>query len=245
MIIFGNTKWPDKFFPQGRDTKGIRVRVHPRSRSYRLSILASGEPVLTVPPKGKIKDATAFLAKQQHWLNVRLDRRLKAVPFCEGAFVPVRGIEHQLIGTGKIRGQVAVSDNNDIKQLHVPGGATHMARRLKDWLKKQALADLKTASAIHADRLGVSTGTISIRSQSTRWGSCSSSGSLSYNWRLILAPPHVLDYVAAHEVAHLCEMNHSAAFWAKVEQTLPDMDKGRNWLKVHGTHLMGYGEEAY
>lgn len=120
-----------------------------------------------------------------------------------------------------------------------------MARRLKDWLKKQALIDLKLASATHAQRLGVQTGTISIRSQSTRWGSCSSLGSLSYNWRLILAPPFVLDYVAAHEVAHICEMNHSPAFWSKVEQTLPDMERGRTWLKTHGTQLMGYGEGAY
>ncbi len=219
--------------------------MHPRSRSYRLSILASGEPVLTVPPKGRIKDATAFLDKQKHWLNVRLARRPKAIKFCEGAQIPLRGIEHQLVGTEKLRGQVVVSEDNAVLQLLVPGGEAHMARRLKDWLKRQALIDLKRASTVHANRLGVKANTISIRSQSTRWGSCSSAGKLSYNWRLILAPPHVLDYVAAHEVAHLCEMNHSPAFWAKVEQTLPDMERGRTWLKNHGTHLMGYGEDAY
>ncbi len=81
---------------------------------------------------------------------------------------------------------------------------------------------------------------ITLRSQSSRWGSCSSSGNINYNWRLILAPPHVLDYVAAHEVAHLVEMNHSAAFWTTVERTLPDMARGRAWLKAHGRDLMAW-----
>lgn len=116
-----------------------------------------------------------------------------------------------------------------------------MARRLTDWLKKQALSDLKQRSAFHADRLGVTFGAISIRAQSTRWGSCSSEGNLSYNWRLILAPSFVLDYVAAHEVAHICEMNHSQAFWDRVAQTLPDMERGKSWLKSNGNQLMGYG----
>jgi predicted metal-dependent hydrolase len=82
---------------------------------------------------------------------------------------------------------------------------------------------------------------VSMRSQSTRWGSCSSTGSLNYNWRLILAPPHVLDYVAAHEVAHLVHMNHSVHFWAAVQRALPDMERGKAWLKAHGKVLMGYG----
>ncbi len=82
---------------------------------------------------------------------------------------------------------------------------------------------------------------IAMRSQSARWGSCSSAGRLNYNWRLILAPGFVLDYVAAHEVAHLVHMNHSPAFWATVEKALPDMHRGKAWLKANGTVLMGYG----
>jgi len=82
---------------------------------------------------------------------------------------------------------------------------------------------------------------ITIRGQSSRWGSCSSAGRLNFNWRLVLAPPFVLEYVAAHEVAHLVEMNHSPAFWAQVSRALPDMDRGRNWLKAHGHQLMSYG----
>ena len=100
---------------------------------------------------------------------------------------------------------------------------------------------LAARTAIHAARLGVTVKAVRMRSQSSRWGSCSSSGNINYNWRLVLAPPFVLDYVAAHEVAHLVEMNHSAAFWATVARTLPEMDRGRAWLKAHGRQLMAHG----
>jgi predicted metal-dependent hydrolase len=127
--------------------------------------------------------------------------------------------------------------------LLVPGAPEHMARRLKDWLKQQALDDLQPAVARHAGNLDVHPASIRIRGQSSRWGSCSSAGRLNFNWRLVLTPDFVLDYVAAHEVAHLVEMNHSAAFWQVVEQTLPDMERGRAWLRAHGRDIMAYGTD--
>ena len=96
---------------------------------------------------------------------------------------------------------------------------------------------------LHARRLNLTPKRLFVRDQTTRWGSCSSSGKLNYNWRLILAPPFVLDYVAAHEIAHLIEMNHSQSFWDVVTRTLPNMDHGREWLRVHGRELMVYGIE--
>jgi len=128
--------------------------------------------------------------------------------------------------------------------LRVPGDAAHQPRRLYDWLKREALSDLNRQSMVHAQRLGVSVKLVRLRSQTSRWGSCSSTGTINYNWRLILAPAHVLDYVAAHEVAHLVEMNHSAQFWATVVRTLPDMERGRAWLKAHGRELMAWQPPA-
>src|SRR5690606_24900565 len=113
-----------------------------------------------------------------------------------------------------------------------------------DWLKAEAARDLEQRSRHHAAALGVSFTSISMRDQTTRWGSCSTSGKLNYNWRLILAPPFVLDYVAAHEIAHLIEMNHSQDFWDVVTRTLPTMERGRDWLRVHGRELMVYGIEG-
>ena len=109
--------------------------------------------------------------------------------------------------------------------------------------KRQAQADLEKRVAVHARRLGVTYASVSMRSQATRWGSCSATGRLNFNWRLIMAPSFVLDYVAAHEVAHLVEMNHSDAFWDTVAKTLPSMNRGRSWLKAHGRQLMVYGIE--
>jgi len=221
----------------------VTVRTNARARSYRLSIPHSGGTVLTLPPHGHWPDAEAFLHRQANWLAARLKRAAVQVSFADGSVVPLRGIDHAIIGTGKLRGRVELDLDTEMPTLLVPGDAAHQARRLTDWLKEQAAIDLTRQTAIHAARLGVTVKSVKMRSQSSRWGSCSSSGNLNYNWRLVLAPEFVLDYVAAHEVAHLVEMNHSAAFWATVERTLPDMERGRAWLKAHGRQLMAYGAE--
>jgi predicted metal-dependent hydrolase len=218
----------------------VTVRIHARARSYRLS-LPSGGPVLTLPPHGKWVEAEAFLLRHSNWLAARLKRAPAAVHLGDGGTVPVRGVTHRIIGTGKVRGRVEVTQADGGPALLVPGDPAHQARRLTDWLKSEAAIDLARQTAVHAQRLGVSVKSIKLRSLSSRWGSCSSTGNLNYNWRLIIAPPHVLDYVAAHEVAHLKEMNHSDKFWANVKATLPDMERGRAWLKAHGRELMQYG----
>lgn len=219
----------------------VTVRVNARARSYRLSLPHSGGPVLTLPPHGKWVEAEAFLLRHHNWLAARIKRAPQATSFADGGMVPLRGVDHRIIGTGKLRGRVERAEDDGQMVLLVPGDLAHQGRRLTDWLKDEAHADLSERSAWHAARLGVSVKTIKMRSQASRWGSCSSSGTINYNWRLVLAPPFVLDYVAAHEVAHLVEMNHSAAFWATVKRTLPDMEHGRAWLKAHGRQLMAHG----
>lgn len=219
----------------------VTVRVNARARSYRLSIPHSGGPLLTLPPHGKWHEAEAFLLRHHNWLAARIKRAPEVTSFGHGGTVPLRGVDHRIVGTGRIRGRVEVAEEDGEKLLLVPGDPAHQARRLTDWLKDEAQADLTARTAIHAAQLGVTVKSVKMRSQSSRWGSCSSSGNINYNWRLVLAPPFVLDYVAAHEVAHLLEMNHSAAFWATVQRTLPDMERGRAWLKAHGRQLMAYG----
>jgi len=112
-----------------------------------------------------------------------------------------------------------------------------------DYLKREARRDLQKAAEIYAAKLGVRVKRLSIRDQSSRWGSCTSAGSLSFSWRLILAPPFVLDYLAAHEVAHLVEMNHSPRFWKVVGRICPSQERAKKWLDTCGNDLHRYGIE--
>jgi hypothetical protein len=140
------------------------------------------------------------------------------------------------------RGTVwAESDLAGNRLLCVAGEAAHVNRRVSDFFKREAERDLQAASRRYAAKLGVAVKRISVRDQSSRWGSCSNTGVLSFSWRLILAPPFVLDYLAAHEVAHLVELNHSPRFWRLVGRLYQDADRAKVWLDVHGTDLHRYG----
>jgi predicted metal-dependent hydrolase len=245
QLLFSKKKFPEITQARvGGELVSVAVKVSARARSYRLSIPHHGGPVLTVPSHGRWTEAEAFLNRQTAWLEARLKRAGKPVAFVGGAMVPLRGIDHVIVPTGKVRGRVELDLTAEIPTLLVPGEPEHQARRLIDWLKLEAQRDIEARCAIHSATLGVKVKSVSMRSQATRWGSCSSSGNLNFNWRLILAPPFVLDYVAAHEVAHLREMNHSQAFWDRVTEALPDMSKGRAWLKAHGRQLMAYGVDG-
>lgn len=219
----------------------VAVRRNARARHYRLAVGAAGQAVLTVPPGGRHGEAQRFLDAHAGWLAARLARAAAAVRFEPGALVPVRGEPHRLFATGRPRGRVEARMAGGEPTLFVPGAAEHFPRRLTDWLRAECQTDLDARVAFHAGRLGVRPAAVRLRSQTGRWGSCSSSGRLNFNWRLIHAPGFVLDYVAAHEVAHLVEMNHSRAFWDTVERTLPDMAHGRDWLKANGQALMAIG----
>ena len=129
----------------------------------------------------------------------------------------------------------------DAPRLIVSGAKEHAPRRLADWLAGEARRDLEMRVSAHATALGLKARRITLRDQKSRWGSCSSDGRLSFSWRLILAPNKVLDYVAAHEVAHLREMNHSPRFWAHVKASYGDPSWAKKWLRENGQALMSVG----
>ena len=133
------------------------------------------------------------------------------------------------------------NDTRDLPRICVSGEMRHAPRRLADWLRNEAKADLLKRVEHHGASLGCLPKRISVRDQSTRWGSCSTSGTICFSWRLIFAPAFILDYVAAHEVAHLREMNHSQRFWRLVRETMPDMQRARSWLKQNGAELHRFG----
>jgi len=192
----------------------------------------------------RMDEAGRFLKSHIEWVRDRLGRVPEPVPFADGSLIPVRGTLHRVRFAGSGRGRAVVSIGNAgsaVPSLNVSGRAEHAARRLKDWLAQQARADLDECVSRHASTLGVRARRIGLRDQTSRWGSCSSNGLLSFSWRLILAPAYVLDYLAAHEVAHLVEMNHSARFWKLVRTMVADPASQRAWLKRHRAELLSYG----
>jgi predicted metal-dependent hydrolase len=221
----------------------VQLRRNRLARRYTLRIhSATRVVVLTIPPRGSLKQAREFAQKHGSWIAARLKRLPQPMPFADGAVLPLRGVDHRIAHRPHARGTVwAEADGNGTSILCVAGAGPHISRRVRDHLKREAQRDLEIASKRAAAALGVTVKRVSVRDQSSRWGSCSATGVLSYSWRLILAPPYVLDYLAAHEAAHLVEMNHSRAFWRQVEHICPDFKRAKAWLDAHGADLHRYG----
>ena len=221
----------------------VRIRRHRQARRYTLRIhAASREIILTMPPRGSVREAKEFAQRHGGWIAARLQRLPEAAPFADGTVLPLRGVQHRIVHRRAIRGTVWADLGEDSEPLLcVAGDATHIDRRVSDFIRREALRDLQAASRRAAEQFGVAIKRISVRDQSSRWGSCSTTGVLSYSWRLILAPPFVLDYLAVHEVAHLIEMNHSPQFWRLVNRVCPDANRAKVWLDIHGTDLHRYG----
>jgi predicted metal-dependent hydrolase len=188
--------------------------------------------VVTVPHGVSRAQALDFVSRSSDWLAERLSRRGENIPLRPGSAIPLRGVPHDIRHINVRRGTVTVDAL--ARNILVPGDLPHVARRLVDFLKAAARLDLAAASQRYATAMGVSFRRITIRDQRSRWGSCSARGELSYSWRLILTPSYVLDYVAAHEVAHLVHMNHGRKFWRLVLSHCPEAGKAKKWLKEHG-----------
>ncbi|HVV62370.1 MAG TPA: SprT family zinc-dependent metalloprotease [Pseudolabrys sp.] len=224
----------------------VRVRRHRQARRYTLRIhSATREVLLTMPPRGSLREACDFAQKHGAWIAARLGRLPEPAPFADGTVLPLRGVNHRIVHRAGARGTCWVEIGADgERKLCVAGEEPHVARRVGDFLKREAKNALEAASRRAAEQLGVRVKRVSVRDQSSRWGSCSTTGVLSYSWRLILAPAFVLDYLAAHEVAHLVEMNHSRRFWRMVERVCPNVSHAKTWLDAHGTDLHRYGLSA-
>ena len=219
----------------------VELRRHRQARRYTLRVRgATRTIVLTLPVRGSVREARDFAQRNGGWIAARLKRLPQAIALTGGLELPLRGVPHRIVHRPDARGTVWI-EAGDMPLICVAGEAAHLARRVRDFLKREAKRDLDAASRRYAAQLGVTLKRVAIRDQTSRWGSCTSAGALSYSWRLILAPPHVLDYLAAHEVAHLVEMNHSRAFWRIVARVCPDWERAKGWLNANGNALHRYG----
>ena len=217
----------------------VRYRRNPRAQRIVMRMDKTGKGiVLTVPDGTSHARAHEFARSQSGWIWQRLEAASdqKDSGGLAGASIIVRGTSHVIIAAEGRGVPVHIRDLPE-PSLMVRGEPEHMVRRITDFLKREAKADLERTSRAYADAMNVSFKTITVRDTTSRWGSCSSNGTLSYSWRLILAPPRVLDYVAAHEVAHLREMNHGPGFWELVYRHCPHTDMARKWLRKNGHTL--------
>jgi hypothetical protein len=214
----------------------VEVHLKRSARTRRFSLRVSrldGKVTLSIPARAREGEALAFLRGQEGWLR----ETLEAMPESAvsrvglGTVLPVEGRQLTLApGTG--RGIRAEGD-----RLLVPGNPETAGARVAAWLKVLARDRLAASSTHYAGLIGRRYATLALRDTRSRWGSCSQDGRLMYSWRLIMAPPSVLDYVAAHEVAHLVEMNHSPAYWAVVNRIYPGWEAERAWLHAEGQAL--------
>lgn len=217
----------------------VEVHLRRSGRARRFSLRVSrldGKVTLSLPARAREAEAMAFLAAQEGWLRKTLSRMPESagLPVVLGMDLPVEGRLLRLVpATGR-----AIRVEGET--LLVPGDPAQAGARVAAWLKVLARDRLARASTHYAGLVGRSYARLTLRDTRSRWGSCSHDATLMYSWRLILAPPSVLDYVAAHEVAHLVEMNHSEAYWAVVDRIYPGWKRQRQWLHDRGQDLHRY-----
>jgi len=217
----------------GGRTVQVAVKRSALARRISLRIDPARGAVLMLPVKARLAEGERFLLAHRVWLAERLARLPGPVALADGATVPLLGVPHPVRHVPGARRGVWVEDS----EILVSGLPEHVGRRTADFLKTEAKRLIAPRAQDMAARLGRKQGRITVKDTKSRWGSCSSSGDLAFSWRLVLAPEQILDYVVAHEVAHLVQMNHSPAFWAVVESLVGDHRPARRWLKINGAGL--------
>ncbi len=217
----------------------VTIRVSRRARRIALRVMTAERGVELVLPRGVPKKrGLDFLAAKRGWVAARLDALPLPVPFAEGAIIPVLGVPHRVCC---VRDPAAPTVAIGGGEIRVRDGSSGIARAVRAHLVALARSELARRAQSCAARIGRQAARIGVRDTRSRWGSCSAGGSLSFCWRLVLAPESVLDYVVAHEVAHLVEMNHGPRFWRLVHSLCPDSAAARAWLKRHRAELFSYG----
>lgn len=218
----------------------VRIEVNAKAKRLILRLDERRREAVTVAPSlRQVKAAVKFAQERVDWIAEALGRLPEVIPFEDGAMIGLRGepVRLSIEGTGRL----AVLEPGDPPILRVPGAPETFGARVTRYLKKEAKGDIGEAVARYSDVLGVTASAISLKDTRSRWGSCTADRKLSFSWRLVLAPPRVLGYVAAHECAHMLEMNHSPAFWAHVAHCIPDWKRDRAWLRTHGAGLQSVG----
>lgn len=205
----------------------MSIRVDPRGEHLHL----------VMPRRVALAEGFAFAEREKDWIAESLEGMAPPHPFVDGAEIPLLGEARTICHRPGSRGGVWLEEG----AICVSGQPEHLSRRIRDFLKRQAKRIIIPAAHEKASRLGCRIGRITLRDTKSRWGSCSANGDLNFSWRLVLGPGFVLDYVVAHEVAHVVEHNHGPRFWVLADDLAERMEEAKDWLKRHGAELWRYG----
>ncbi|MDP3802628.1 M48 family metallopeptidase [Brevundimonas sp.] len=219
-----------------------RLSVNPRARRLSIRIDArAGEAVLIAPSERKLADVVAFARTKAGWMRERLAERPGGTPLEPGAVIDLFGEPVRLVATGGA-GAARLTEGEDGPVIASGGEGEAFARRVENLFKRVARETLQTRTDVHLLTLGQRPVKMSIADPKSRWGSCSPHNrSIRYSWRVVMAPPAVIDYLAAHEVAHLVHADHSPAYWAVVQRLVGDHRPHRKWLRDNGPALHAVG----
>ncbi|NIA68108.1 M48 family metallopeptidase [Pelagibius litoralis] len=214
------------------------MQRHPRARRISLRISKTGDGIVMVlPRRTPIREAMDFAERNSGWILKHLEALPPRIPFVPGVVIPLLGVDHLVVHDAAARRGVWRGE----ERIVVSGQAEHLPRRLGDFLKREARAEITRRAREKAAQIDRRIGRISLRDTRSRWGSCSSKGNMNFSWRLILTPDFVLDYVVAHEVAHLAELNHSQRFWKVAGSLTAEMERAKTWLSHEGARVHRYG----
>jgi predicted metal-dependent hydrolase len=245
--IFSNSPFDAKGGDPLVDIEGeavpVRIRRNPRAR--RISMRADAvkrEIRITMPTFAPTKAAMDFVAQKRNWIALRLQSAPPAASLNPGDVVAFAGEPHHIVWNDSATRTVRIVDGEDGQELHLGGPQDMVAARILRWLKSEARAIFTADLAEYCERANEKLPSLSLGDPRSRWGSCSSRGTISLSWRLVMAPPHVRRSVIAHEVAHMRHMDHSHAFYAWLDELFEgDRKAADRWLKMHGTALQRVG----
>lgn len=222
----------------------LRLQVSKRARRMALRLDTKERVVyLVVPAKADMTTAKNFAKEYKHWIQEKIDALPEPVAFHDGTIIPLFGrnveirvnYDSSLKRTSiELKPRILLVNTNKKDQKEV-------SDRIMRFLKKEATRVIRALAVEKAARLGKTIANVSVRDTRSRWGSCAEDGNLSFSWRLIFAPWEALDYVVAHEVAHLVHMNHGKTFWNLCARISTDYETGRDWMRDHGHELMSFG----
>ena len=221
----------------------VTMRLNPRATRLIVKVHPStGEVSVVAPSRRALDSAMDFARSESNWIARRLAHVPEPVDLEPGALIPFRGEQHAIHAAA--RGPAPVWIDRAARVIRVSGHSEHAPRRLLDFLKREAKRVLESRVLEFSGRIGVEPKRVTVRDTASRWGSCSTTRTLSFSWRLIFAPAFVLDYVVAHEVAHLRHMNHGTRFWNLVSELIGDVEKPQAWLSENGPLLHSYAPRS-